>query len=278
MREGSAVAQINSSGKSVPHACVICAPTIELALSEAEKLAAAAVCSGVGARPCGKCSDCRKAAEHVDPDIITVSRLLDDKGRPKREIGVDQIRDVIADAQVLPNEAARKVYIIDRAETMNAAAQNAALKLLEEPPAGAVFLLCTTNAMQLLPTVRSRCAEVICQGQEQETDSELRSLAADYLKAVAEGNRAKLLRWCAANEGMDGRAAVDFIDCVRALVADMLCSRQKARGMERAELMELHELLDECAARLKVNAGVKHIFGLLAVDSIPAGRKQRKNN
>ena len=161
---------------------------------------------------------------------------------------------------------------------MNAAAQNAALKLLEEPPAGAVFLLCTTNAMQLLPTVRSRCAEVICQGQEQETDSELRSLAADYLKAVAEGNRAKLLRWCAANEGMDGRAAVDFIDCVRSLVADMLCSRQKARGMERAELMELHKLLDECAARLKVNAGVKHIFGLLAVDSIPAGRKQRKNN
>ena len=238
MREGSAVAQINSSGQSVPHACVICAPTIELALSEAEKLAAAAVCSGVGARPCGKCRDCRKAAEHVHPDIITVSRLLDDKGRPKREIGVDQIRDVIADAQVLPNEAARKVYIIDRAETMNAAAQNAALKLLEEPPAGAVFLLCTTNAMQLLPTVRSRCAEVICQGQEQETDSELRSLAADYLKAVAEGNRAKLLRWCAANEGMDGRAAVDFIDCVRSLVADMLCSRQKARGMERAELME----------------------------------------
>ncbi len=164
MREGSAVAQINSSGQSVPHACVICAPTIELALSEAEKLAAAAVCSGVGARPCGKCRDCRKAAEHVHPDIITVSRLLDDKGRPKREIGVDQMRDVIADAQVLPNEAARKVYIIDRAETMNAAAQNAALKLLEEPPAGAVFLLCTTNAMQLLPTVRSRCAEVICQG------------------------------------------------------------------------------------------------------------------
>ena len=132
--------------------------------------------------------------------------------------------------------------------------------------------------MQLLPTVRARCAEVICQGQEQETDSELRSLAADYLKAVAEGNRAKLLRWCAANEGMDGRTAVDFIDCVRSLVADMLCSRQKARGMEHAELMELYKLLDECAARLKVNAGVKHIFGLLAVDSIPAGRKQRKNN
>ena len=141
-----------------------------------------------------------------------------------------------------------------------------------------MFLLCTTNAMQLLPTVRSRCAELICQGQEQETDRELRALAADYLKAVAEGSRAKLLRWCAANEGMDNRAAADFIDCARSLVTDMICSRQKARGMERAELMELYELLDECAARLKVNAGVKHIFGLLAVDSIPAGRKQRKNN
>ena len=278
MREGSAVTQLNSSGQNVPHACVISAPTPERALDEAEKLAAEAVCSGDGARPCGKCRDCRKAAEHVHPDIIMVSRLLDDKGNPKREISVDQIRDVIADAQVLPNEAARKVYIIDRADTMNIAAQNAALKLLEEPPAGVVFLLCTTNAAQLLPTVRSRCAEVICQGQEQKADSEQRALAVDYLKVVAEGNRAKLLRLCTANEEMDGSAAADFIDCARGLVAGMLCSRQKTRGMERAELMELYRLLDECAARLTVNAGVKHIFGLLAVDSIPAGRKQRKNN
>ena len=273
------MAQINSSGQSVPHACVISAPTIELALSEAEKLAAAAVCSGAGVRPCGKCRDCRKAAEHVHPDIITVSRLLDDKGRPKREIGVDQIRDVIADAQVLPNEAARKVYIIDRAETMNPAAQNAALKLLEEPPAGAVFLLCTTNAMQLLPTVRSRCAEYICKGGGQtQEDSGLQDLAGEYLKAVASDDRAKLLRWCAANEGMDGRTAADFVDCTGRLLADMLCSRRKSHPISRADLLRLHGLMDECAARLRVNAGVKHIFGLLAVDSIPAGRKQRKNN
>ena len=110
------------------------------------------------------------------------------------------------------------------------------------------------------------------------TRERIRQIEAKALRKLRHPSRAKLLRWCAANEGMDGRAAVDFIDCVRSLVADMLCSRQKARGMDRAELMELHELLDECAARLKVNAGVKHIFGLLAVDSIPAGRKQRKNN
>lgn len=265
--------------KAVPHACLISAPSREQALAAADRLAAAAVCGSDGPRPCGVCRDCRKAAGHVHPDIITVGRLQDDKGRLKREIGVDQIRAVTADASVLPNEAGRKVYIIDQAETMNASAQNAALKLLEEPPAGVVFLLCTTNAMQLLPTVRSRCAEYICKGGGQtHEDSGLQDLAGEYLKAVASGDRAKLLRWCAANEGMDGRTAADFVDCTGRLLADMLCSRRKSHPISRADMLRLHGLMDECAARLRVNAGVKHIFGLLAVDSIAGGGNRGNSN
>ena len=57
---------------------------------------------------------------------------------------------------VLPNEAERKIYLIPRAGDMQAPAQNALLKLLEEPPAYCAFLLMTENAERLLPTVRSR--------------------------------------------------------------------------------------------------------------------------
>ena len=150
----------------IAHASLICAPTGEQALQKARELAAAAVCSGAGKKPCGVCRDCRKVEANVHPDVTTLSRLADDKGKQKQFITVDQIRALSADAVVLPNEAARKVYIIEQAETMNPAAQNAALKLLEEPPAGAVFLLCTTRPMQLLETVRSRCALVKLTGED----------------------------------------------------------------------------------------------------------------
>ena len=270
------MAQINSSGQSVPHACVICAPTIELALSEAEKLAAAAVCSGVGARPCGKCRDCRKAAEHVHPDIITVSRLLDDKGRPKREIGVDQIRDVIADAQVLPNEAARKVYIIDRAETMNAAAQNAALKLLEEPPAGAVFLLCTTNAMQLLPTVRSRCELLRENASDAEPSEDGMREAEAYLKAAARGDRAELLRWCAGHENLDAQALQDFLSAAKQALVRQLSGEDEIPALTAADAMRQLRRIEQCETYRRANVNTKHIFGLLSVPTVPdaAGKKR----
>ena len=262
----------------LPHACLICAPTRELALQKARALAKAAVCSGRGEKPCGVCRDCRKADALVHPDIITVARLTDDKGRQKQNITVDQIRAISADAVVLPNEAARKVYMIDEAETMNPAAQNAALKLLEEPPAGAVFLLCTVNAGQMLATVRSRCATVNVAGEaEAEPDAEAEELAVGYLKAVASGDEAVLLRWCAQNEGVDAQTMAAFLEALRRKLADLLCGRQRAKKLGRAEMMHLAALSDRCTQYLKVNTNVRQLFGLLAVAALP-GDEQKQGN
>lgn len=250
------------------HAYLISSPDLQTALSRARGLAAAAVCTGEGEKPCTQCRACRKVAENIHPDVITLGRLEDDKGRPKREIGVDQIRQLSADACVMPNEAERKVYIIREAEAMNIPAQNAALKLLEEPPLGALFLLCTTNASQLLPTVRSRCAELNLTGAQAAPDKAMADLAAAYIKAVAGGNRAGLFTWCAANEGMDGRTAAAFVACVLEQLGDMLCARRESQGLSHRELRRLCSLLARCDAYLRVNVGPKHIFGLLAVASI----------
>ena len=253
----------------LPHACLISAPAREAALHEARRLAAAAVCSGEGEKPCGRCRDCRKVEAGVHPDVICVSRLTDDKGKQKMAITVDQIRALSADAVVLPNEAARKVYILDEAETMNPAAQNAALKLLEEPPAGAVFLLCTSNPLLLLPTVRSRCAHRSVGGAEPDAaDEGVKALAAGYLKAVAVGDEAQLLRWCSQNEGVDAKTLAAFAQEVRLQLADMLCLRQKAKKLTRADMVQLCALMDRLTQYLKVNTGVKQLFGLLAVESI----------
>ena len=262
------MAQFELESSRMPHACLISAPDMAQALGEAKRLAAAAVCEGAGKKPCGLCRHCRKAAGNIHPDISIVSRPVDDKGKQKKQISVEQIRALSADACLLPNEAARKVYIIEDAETMNPSAQNAALKLLEEPPLDAIFLLCTVNPMQLLATVRSRCTGISPSGRVDVRPEEKSELALGYLKAVASGDESQLLRWCAQNEGLDNAATVKFTEDVSSLLADMLCGREKALRLSAADMLRIAELMEKCRDFLRVNVGVKHIFGLLSVDSI----------
>lgn len=135
------------------HFYLICGPEGAGKRTLAKLLASAAVCSRAD-RPCGVCPDCRKAASGMHPDIITV----DDP--EKKTVSVELIRKAKADIYVRPNEADRKVYMIPRAQDMGPNAQNALLKVLEEPPAYGIFLLLTDNPEKLLPTVRSRCTEL----------------------------------------------------------------------------------------------------------------------
>ena len=59
-----------------------------------------------------------------------------------------------------------------------------------------------------------------------------------------------------------------FLESTDRLLADIACGRTEDRGLSRQELLHLDALVQDCQRRLKVNTGVKHIFGLLAVDSI----------
>ena len=115
------------------------------------RLAAAYLCEG-DAPPCGRCRACRKVGKGSHPDLSRTAPPPD-----KAEITVEQIRSLRADAYVRPNEGRRKVYVIDPADAMNPAAQNALLKVLEEGPAYAAFLLVSDRPGKLLDTVRSRC-------------------------------------------------------------------------------------------------------------------------
>ncbi len=262
------MAQQFDSVDRIAHATIVTAPDREECLALALDMAAALVCQASGPVPCGVCRSCRKAQEGIHPDILRVKRPEDDKGRPKKEIPVDTVRRMAADAPVLPNESERKVYLIEDADTMNIAAQNAALKLLEEPPRGVYFILCAQNPALLLPTVRSRCAVWSRFGGETALDPESRKLAEDFLRQVARGDRAELLRWCARSEEMDTRTMTNFLDCACACTVDRLTGRTDSEGMSPAELLEVHALLERCRKMLRVNTGVKQLFGLLAVDAI----------
>lgn len=246
------------------HAYIITSPSPDEALEAAKKIAAFAVCTGVNP-PCGQCRSCRKVAENIHPDVIIVERLTDDKGKLKRDINVEQVRAVSSDSVVLPNEAERKVYIIKEAHLMNLSAQNAALKLLEEPPKGVIFILCSSNTALFLPTVRSRCVEINCVSDFEDADSDILKLSKSYIKAWAGRDEAALLKWCMSNEGMDNASAIAFTECSVYVLGDMLCGRKNSLGMDSRSILELEQLMEKCRTYLKVNTGVKHIFGLLSL-------------
>ena len=139
-------------GRGLGHAYILSGPSGSGKHTLGRLLSSAMVCQEEGnRRPCGSCPPCRKAAGGIHPDIITIS------GPDGKPISVDQVRQLRSDAHIRPNEAQRKVYLLERADRMNQSAQNAMLKLLEEGPAYAVFLLLAENGGGLLSTIRSRC-------------------------------------------------------------------------------------------------------------------------
>ncbi|MCC8073023.1 MAG: hypothetical protein LIO62_02730 [Clostridiales bacterium] len=124
----------------------------------ARLLAAALVCRE-SEKPCGECSQCRKAMENIHPDIFEYSAT-----GGSRSFHVDTVRQVINDVYIQPNEADYKVYILGNADCMNESAQNAILKVLEEPPSYAVFLLTAVSKSAMLQTILSRCVTVTLEG------------------------------------------------------------------------------------------------------------------
>ena len=100
---------------------------------------------------CGTCATCTRIVRGVHPDVLIVEP--GDSGAIK----VDQVRELIDRAAYRPFEGRRRVVIIDEADALVPAAQNALLKTLEEPPSLSVFMLITARPDSLLPTVHSRC-------------------------------------------------------------------------------------------------------------------------
>jgi len=158
--------------------------------------------------PCGECASCQKIAlaKHADVQIIGLVNGGDSaEAKLRTEIGIDQIRQMQHAASLPPFEGKYKVFIIDGAEQLSIEAANCLLKTLEEPVAGVIFILLTTNERLLPATVVSRCQRL-----------ELSPLAAGEVEAALnsgwgiEPQKAKLVaRLCHGCLGWAVSAAVD---------------------------------------------------------------------
>ena len=103
-------------------------------------------------RSCSLCPSCKKIDAGMHPDMICLG-----PEENKKNISISQVREMGRLIASRPNEASHRMVLIEQADLMNIQAQNALLKVLEEPPDNTFFVLTTVSTSPLLPTILSRC-------------------------------------------------------------------------------------------------------------------------
>lgn len=189
-------------------------------------LAAHANCgaSDVAARPCGHCDACTRTRREVHPALVT----FEPDGAAHR---VEDVRGTWTEAAMRTTpEARRKVLRVVAADRMNVAAQNAFLKLLEEPPASVVWILEAEDPGRLLETILSRCRR-----------ADLPPWRADDVRA-----------WLRATLGGDAAVGPGDADRIEAAVSAARSSGEWLRGLRRdladADPRDAREVLDTVRA------------------------------
>lgn len=244
----------------------------------AETIAMAVVCESGGVRPCRQCNHCGKASRGLHPDIVQIN-----KQNKKRDILVDQIRDLKRDVIRVPGEASMKAYIINEADSMNTAAQNAFLRILEDPPGSTVFILRTDNPIALLPTVRSRCVELKPVYTEEVAPdagvpADARNLADDgeidlvdsFFRSIADGNE-HLIRLMFRLDKLDKREFALFLTSAREQTLRRLREAAQGNASGRSDessipvniLEQADRTLTRAAEFLDLNVNTGHISGML---------------
>ena len=136
--------------KNISHAYLFCGPRGSGKTTIARLFAKAINCeSPSGVEPCNKCSSCLEIMQSKSMDFVEIDAAS--------HRGVDDIRELREGIKFAPVKSKYKIFIIDECHQLSKDAANALLKTLEEPPSHAVFLLATTEAHKMIPTIVSRC-------------------------------------------------------------------------------------------------------------------------
>lgn len=196
-------------GRRMHHAWLIAGPKGLGKATLAYRFARAALGSTpVGPRPLDvdpQSGASRQIAAQAHPDLFVLKRGLNDRGKPRREISVDEARELGRFFSLAPSEGGMRVAIIDAVDDLNRNAANAILKTLEEPPAHSVLLLICHAPGAALATIRSRCRTLALRALADEEIAEL--TGAEHggpLVALAKGRPGRALALKA--QGVDAMA------------------------------------------------------------------------
>ncbi|KPK06782.1 MAG: hypothetical protein AMJ64_08340 [Betaproteobacteria bacterium SG8_39] len=269
----------------LPHAVLIQGPEGVGKLALAEKLASRLLCESPTeiSDPCGHCEGCRWVASGSHPDLRRVEPdALSDavasaeepereargarRAKPSLEIRVDQIRQLSDFLYLGSHRGRRRVAIVHPAESMNVNAANALLKGLEEPPAGAMFLLVSHHPARLLPTIRSRCVVVPVARPEE-------AAALAWLESVG-GETRQMRRWLAfaggsprlAHEYASGERGVRMTPYLDAVIQGR--PEDLPEATDRESLESLAEVLQKHAIdRVAFALAGRSVYGTVGKDA-----------
>lgn len=173
---------------SFPHGVLIECQNEKEGEDFARFIANCLVCRG-DFKPCGVCADCNKAQKNGHPDITETDGV---KGK-SRNFTVDAVREIRDDAFIVPNESDRKIYILKNAHNMNEQAQNAILKILEEPPTYVYFIIVTNSKSTMLETVLSRVQVYSILSDEGEITEKEENAVKGFVTALLNVNESALM-------------------------------------------------------------------------------------
>lgn len=163
--------KLASMQERLPHALLLRGQAGTGKYDFAQHLAQSLLCLNRDAQghACQACTSCSWFVQSHHPDyrLLTPEQESDNEDAPasatgkKSQISVAQVRDLFGFLELTSHQSGgRRVVVIHPAEALNVASANALLKILEEPPAGVIFLLVSHQPQRLLPTILSRCQKI----------------------------------------------------------------------------------------------------------------------
>lgn len=241
-------------------------------LSETLRYTAAAYeCTAAQEKPCLRCESCRKVMADIHPDVRFVRHA------EHRFLSVELVREIRADAYIIPNEGQRKVYVFEDCRRLDSRAQNILLKVVEEGPPYAAFLFAAESASEMLPTLRSRCVEL--RVPTAEASAPPSPLAEEFCRLVAEDKRQLIAFLLGLSAGkMKREELMELLEETRELLIRSLLMKagkrtaalpacvQAVASRSDKTLMRITELLRQRREDCDYNAGVGLLLGSLAAE------------
>ena len=166
--------QLAAHWRQLPHALLFSGRENTGKTAFARHLAATLLCEQATAdrQPCGQCPSCHLFAQNTHPDFYELTPEIPEGetvGRKLLQIKIDAVRGLIEHIQLTSVRGGKRVVLIHPAESMNTQAANGLLKILEEPPADVAFLLVSHDRDRLLPTIKSRCRQMVLSAPDRQT-------------------------------------------------------------------------------------------------------------
>lgn len=232
-----------------PHAVIIEDANAENALENVLTLVKFILCGSESGRPCEKCGNCVKinSGSHTDVKIL----------KPEKDfasIKIGEIRKIREDAHIVSLEGYQKFYIIESAELMTDEAQNAFIKILEEPPKNVNFILICKSVSALLPTVRSRC-QIYSGSTDLDTaqsSEEMNAIARNIVRGSLNGDAESVMKLVS-----DTPNDRNYLKLLTEMVLHKLIRETAEKGLERKEIFdtidELHSLIKIFENNININ-------------------------